>query len=114
MDFTSTLALEHFRSSYNDYCLILSDVRMPGMDGFEFAKNVRNIDQKVKILLMSAFEIMDFSEISSVLPFPKIHGFIQKPISIRKLESVIEEHLLELDNKAHQSTYFEADIKNKI
>ena len=84
------------------------------MDGFEFVKNVRDIDQKVKILLMSAFEINNFSEFSSDLPSPKIDGFIQKPISIRKLKSTIEQHLLELENKASQFTCFEANIKNEI
>jgi DNA-binding NtrC family response regulator len=53
--FTSPfLALEHFGSGYNGYCLILSDLRKQGMNGFEFAKKMMDIDQKVKILLMSA------------------------------------------------------------
>jgi hypothetical protein len=42
------------------------------------------------------------------------NGFIQKPISIQKLKSVIEHYLLELDNKAIQPTYFEHDIRSKI
>jgi CheY-like chemotaxis protein len=36
-------------------CLILSDLRKQGMNGFEFAKKMRDTDEKVKILLMSAF-----------------------------------------------------------
>ena len=34
--------------------------------------------------------------------------------SIRKSKNIIGHHLLESDNKAPQSTYFEHDIKNKI
>jgi PleD family two-component response regulator len=33
-----TLALEHFNINYDDYCLVIADIRMPEMNGFEFAK----------------------------------------------------------------------------
>lgn len=36
------------------YDLIISDIMMPGTDGFEFAANVRNINRKIPILFMSA------------------------------------------------------------
>ena len=34
--------------------LIISDIMMPGIDGFEFAENVRRIDKRIPILFMSA------------------------------------------------------------
>lgn len=34
--------------------LIISDIMMPGIDGFEFAENVRRINQQIPILFMSA------------------------------------------------------------
>lgn len=34
--------------------LILSDIMMPGVDGFEFAKTVRELDQDIPILFMTA------------------------------------------------------------
>ena len=34
--------------------LIVSDIMMPGTDGFEFAKNVRALDQEIPILFMTA------------------------------------------------------------
>lgn len=36
------------------YDLIISDIMMPGADGFEFAKNVRDTDRDVPILFMTA------------------------------------------------------------
>lgn len=36
------------------YDLIVSDIMMPGIDGFEFAQAVRNIDKTIPILFMSA------------------------------------------------------------
>jgi len=34
--------------------LIVSDIMMPGIDGFEFAQNVRSLDQEIPILFMTA------------------------------------------------------------
>jgi len=38
----------------NMYDLIVSDIMMPGTDGFEFAKNVRALNQEIPILFMTA------------------------------------------------------------
>ena len=53
------LALEHFKTNNKDYSLLISDIRMPTMNGFEFVREARKINPKVKILLMTAFEIDD-------------------------------------------------------
>ena len=88
------LALEHFEINSRDYGLVLSDVRMPGMPGFEFIRKVRKIEPNVKILLMSAFEISDL-EFSRALPSDtKIDGFVQKPVSPKELVRVIEDTVL--------------------
>ncbi|HKU48516.1 MAG TPA: response regulator, partial [Nitrososphaera sp.] len=47
------LALEHFGNNASHYALILADVRMPIMNGLEFAAAVRRLSRQVKILLMS-------------------------------------------------------------
>ena len=38
----------------NIFDLIVSDIMMPGVDGFEFAKNVRALNQEIPILFMTA------------------------------------------------------------
>ena len=86
------LALEHFRINCKDYILVVSDVRMPGMNGFEFVRKVREISPAIKVLLMSAFEV-NSTELSIGLGGAKIEGFIQKPISLRKLSSMVQKQL---------------------
>jgi DNA-binding response OmpR family regulator len=36
------LALEHFQINSRKYGLVISDLRMPGMNGYEFLKSQRN------------------------------------------------------------------------
>jgi DNA-binding response OmpR family regulator len=82
------LALEHFRINNKDYSLIISDIRMPSMNGFKFVGEARKINSKVKILLMTAFEIDD-KEFARVLPKPKIDGLIRKPASSKQILNTI-------------------------
>jgi DNA-binding NtrC family response regulator len=87
------LALEHFELNSKSYGLVLSDVRMPGMPGFEFITKVKQIQPHVKVLLMSAFEVSDM-EFSRALPTNiKVDGFIQKPISSQQLVNIVKDTL---------------------
>jgi DNA-binding NtrC family response regulator len=52
-------ALEHFNSDCKGSHIVISDIRMPGMNGYEFVKQVKKIDPQVKIILMSSFERSD-------------------------------------------------------
>jgi DNA-binding response OmpR family regulator len=39
------LALEHFKINHKEYSLIISDVKMPTMNGFEFVRGKENKPQ---------------------------------------------------------------------
>lgn len=86
------LALEHLKINHKDYSLIVSDIRMPMMSGFEFVERVRKINPKVKILLMTAFEIDD-NELARVLPRQEINGLIRKPASSTQILNTISKIL---------------------
>jgi DNA-binding NtrC family response regulator len=78
------LALEEFTKNPSDYEVVISDVRMHSMNGYEFVKQVKKISPKANVILMTAFEIED-KEFHHILPSIKIDGFLQKPFSISKL-----------------------------
>jgi YesN/AraC family two-component response regulator len=61
---------------------------MPVMNGFEFVRKARKINPKVKILLMTAFEIND-KEFAQALPKPKIDGLIRKPATSKEILSIV-------------------------
>lgn len=48
------LALEHFHMNKHAYGLIISDFKMPGLDGMEFLKRVKKSNSKVRTILMTA------------------------------------------------------------
>jgi YesN/AraC family two-component response regulator len=87
--------LEHFRINARDYFLVITDLRMPGMNGFEFIKKVKEIKPEVKIFFVTAFEINDV-EFRRVLPSTRIDEFIQKPISLKQLNIMIQNHINEI------------------
>ena len=94
-----TLALEHFRLNAANYGLVISDIRMPQMNGFEFIKKVKEIKPEIKVFLMTAFEINDI-EFRRVLPSTRIDEFIQKPISIERLNTLVRTHVENRRKKA--------------
>ena len=91
--FTSpSVALEHFQRDAKKYSLVISDIRMPSMNGYELVKKIQNIQPETKVLLMSAFEINP-NEFFKVLPSVKIHGFISKPASLKQITNVVKTHM---------------------
>ena len=87
-------ALAHFNStSKEDYHdIVLSDIRMPSMNGYEFVRKVKERDPKVKVVLMSAFEINE-KEFHNLLPDVKVDAFLQKPFSLESLRNIVNEKM---------------------
>lgn len=50
-------ALESFKEEKKSYALALLDIKMPKMNGFELYKEIRKIDDKVKVCFVTAFDI---------------------------------------------------------
>src|SRR5215212_6569928 len=82
-------ALEHFISHSKDYGIVICDIRMPGMNGYEFVKQVKKSNPQVKVILMSAFEI-NAKEFHNLLPDVEVDAFLQKPFSIGQLNDVTQ------------------------
>ena len=51
----SIMAFEHFTENKENYALVISDLRMPGLNGLELLKKVKTSNPKVRTILMSAY-----------------------------------------------------------
>ena len=93
IDFTNPLeALENYKTNWDQYGLVISDIRMPGMTGFDLLKYIKKIDATISFFLMSANDTINYSEIEGI----KIDGFIQKPIRIKEFLSILEKQLINI------------------
>jgi YesN/AraC family two-component response regulator len=90
---SSEQALQAFEGHPSDYYdLILTDIRMPRMNGFELYRRIKEKNPAMKIAFITAFEI-NKEEFNKVLPSIDVKDFIIKPISmsdlIIKLQSIV-------------------------
>ena len=96
-------ALQSFKANAESYCLILSDVRMPGLSGIQLARKVKEVNPNVKTVLMTAFEIKD-NEFSIVFPSTQVDGFVQKPVGIKELTGKILSIISESKSRINERT----------
>lgn len=73
-----------FEEMYNSlYDLIVSDIMMPQMDGFEFARTVRQVNKHIPILFMSAKDDLPSKQKGFQLG---IDDYMVKPVELAELE----------------------------
>jgi DNA-binding response OmpR family regulator len=89
-------ALEAFESHPEDYYdLVITDIRMPKMNGFELYRRIKEKNQSMKIAFITAFEI-NKEEFNKVMPSVNVIDFISKPLSvsslITKLKSMLKNY----------------------
>jgi DNA-binding NtrC family response regulator len=86
------MALEHFEINRKDYHLILSDLRMPGMNGIELIKRIKELNPLVRTILMTAFEFDD-ELFQKYAEKQIINGFLQKPVMLKDLVKAVNNQL---------------------
>ncbi|MFL6410505.1 MAG: response regulator [Nitrososphaeraceae archaeon] len=86
-------AFNNFKAGFYD--LLILDIKMPKMNGFQLYRQIRNIDNKVKVCFLTALsEMHDYEEFKREV-FPKAgeRYFIQKPVEnqtlLKRLNEII-------------------------
>ncbi len=117
-------AEEAFDTMYNNmFELIISDIMMPGIDGFEFARTIRKVNKTIPILFMSARDDLPAKQKGFQLG---IDDYMVKPVELDELllrvrallrraniemERKINIGLLTLDADAMMATYDGMEIQ---
>lgn len=92
---------EAYDELYNNlYELIISDIMMPEVDGFEFAENVRRVNRHIPILFMSAKDDLPSKQKGFQLG---IDDYMVKPIELDELllrvRALLRRANIEMDRK---------------
>lgn len=74
------------------YDLLLIDIRMPNINGFELYRELVKIDDKAKICFITAFEIY-YDEFRRIFPKLKVNCFVKKPVRMEVLSELIRQEL---------------------
>lgn len=83
-------ALLHFKPDYYD--LLLLDVRMPGMSGFELFAEIRKQESSARACFVSAYEIHE-DELRKHLPEGYDKCIVKKPVTMKDLVGAINQEL---------------------
>ena len=79
-------ALELYQQNANDIVLVVTDMGMPVMNGYELFYRLKQLDQKLPIIISSGF---GEAEIASKIPREHSAGMINKPYRFGQLREVI-------------------------
>jgi CheY-like chemotaxis protein len=85
-------AVEEFRDNSREYALVISDIRMPGMNGFEVARSIKKIKPDIPLVIMTAFQIHK-REFSSLFPSISVSELVTKPLADALLISIVRKYV---------------------
>jgi two-component system cell cycle sensor histidine kinase/response regulator CckA len=85
-------ALANFKNNHEQYSLVLTDVRMPDMTGFELATALLKIKPAIKIVIMTAFDVMP-RDLETLLPIIKYDDLLIKPFRLVEICNAVKKQL---------------------
>ena len=85
------LALKDFKPGMYD--MVLLDVRMPDIDGFTLYEKMREVDHKIRVCFLTAFDIAYLDLFKEKFPFLPDKCYIKKPVTVRNLVQMIKSEL---------------------
>ena len=88
--------------------IVITDIKMPNMDGIELSEAIHKISPDTKIIIMSAFDSNE-NLISSINN--RIFKFLKKPVNVKDLTTVLTE-ATEIVQKEKNSSVFHELLKD--
>jgi len=96
------MALDHLKINSKDYVLLISDLRMPVINGLQLLKTVKDLNPIVRTILTTAFQ-MDNNLFQEYTKKEIINGYLQKPIEMKQLLVEVNKQINIIENVAKMS-----------
>jgi CheY-like chemotaxis protein len=88
------LALSKFKSDHKKYDLLILDIKMPDMNGFELFEQIRKIDNNIKTCFLTAFGEGYTEEFGRRFSSSINVSFIRKTIRVYDLVKKVNEMIM--------------------
>lgn len=72
--------------TYNGYDLLVTDLKMPGINGFTLVEVARSFHADIKVILMTAYSSPEVQDEAEQL---KVDGYLTKPFPTTQLQNLI-------------------------
>lgn len=95
-------ALEHFIENKKDYALVISDLRMPNLNGLDLLSKIKMINPNVRTILVSAYEVKEDKVFQKYMKDGTIDLFIEKPIPIDWLRQKVREQVETYEKRVNE------------
>ena len=95
-------AVEHFTENKENYALVISDLRMPGLNGLQLLKKVKDSNPRVRTILMSAYNFEEEELYQSYMIEEVINSTIEKPVTTNRLYQTVSDELNAYQSESHQ------------
>ena len=82
-------AYEHIKQNPKEYGLVISDFRMPNLNGNDLCNKLVALNPNLKIIIMSAYDNVEYNPIFT---------FMSKPVLLTKLLQLVRENLTNKKN----------------
>ena len=82
-------ALDEFKANYSKYDLIITDIRMPNMDGYMLTNQIKKINPNVKVIVVTAQQISKSDIVANLDKEVSFDELIIKPVSLDVLNKTV-------------------------
>lgn len=88
--------------------IVITDIKMPNLDGISLAKKIRALNPKTKIIIMSAFDDKEYLYEAIAVG---IFGYLKKPVELNQLTETLAKAIEQI-NSENAVELFHLQIQN--